>query len=374
MTATTHSDVETDRHWMLRARDVAEGARIQAAPNPSVGCVLVQHAKEVGAGCTQAPGQAHAEVVALQQAGAAARGATAYVTLEPCCHHGRTPPCVDALIAAGVARVVVAIEDPDSQVAGNGVRALRDAGIQVDVGVCSEEVFEQLRGYLHQRKTGSAYCLAKVAVSVDGRTAAEDGSSQWITCPEARADTHLLRAQSQAILVGVGTALVDKPKLTVRIPEQAEVRQPLRVLVDSRGSVAAEGPLFDTQLAPTLVLTTEQTPSEKIREWKNAGAEVEVLPELEGRVDMSQALKILGQRDILQVMVEGGATLLGSLANQSLINSLVVYVGPKILGDSGTPMLSGFAVPNIDVAPTLQLTDIRRLGNTSRLEYLLNPV
>src|SRR5215211_5822293 len=242
---------------MARAVALAAGVRRRTAPNPWVGAVVARDGVVVGEGATEPPGGPHAEVVALRAAREAARGATVYVTLEPCVHHGRTPPCGDALIAAGVARVVVAAEDPDPRVAGEGIARLRAAGIDVTRGPRADAVVRQLAPYLHHRRTGRAFCLLKTATSVDGRTAAADGSSQWITGPIARADAHGLRADSQAIVVGAGTALADRPALTVRDIDPPVRVPPARVLLDARGRVPAAGPLFDTALAPTLVLTTD---------------------------------------------------------------------------------------------------------------------
>ncbi|MGH9026374.1 MAG: bifunctional diaminohydroxyphosphoribosylaminopyrimidine deaminase/5-amino-6-(5-phosphoribosylamino)uracil reductase RibD, partial [Acidimicrobiia bacterium] len=241
-----------DRDFVELAVALGERGRRTAPPNPWVGCVIVDGGEVVGAGFHHRPGAAHAEVAALRAAGGRSRGSTAFVTLEPCAHHGRTPPCAEALVAAGVARVVVAVRDPDPRVSGRGIRALEEAGVAVDVGPGADAAARSLRSYLHHRRTGRAFALVKVATSLDGRTAAADGSSQWITGPEARADGHRLRAESQAVIVGAGTALADRPALTARDVTPAVERQPLRVLLDARGRVPAEGPMFDVTRAPTL--------------------------------------------------------------------------------------------------------------------------
>src|SRR5581483_11094304 len=232
----------------------------------------------VGRGFHRRAGEPHAEVHALREAGGRARGGTAYVTLEPCAHQGRTPPCAPALVEAGVRRVVVAVLDPDERVAGRGVDLLRAAGIRVDVGVGAEAAARSLAPYLHHRRTGRPLCLLKTAASLDGRTAAADGTSQWITGPEARVDAHRLRAESGAVVVGAGTALADGPTLTFRnldVEDGVIPPQPLRVLLDAGGRVPAVGPLFDATLAPTLVITTAAADLETRREWKEAGAEGE---------------------------------------------------------------------------------------------------
>jgi diaminohydroxyphosphoribosylaminopyrimidine deaminase/5-amino-6-(5-phosphoribosylamino)uracil reductase len=358
-----------DEERMASALALAEGVRRRTAPNPWVGCVIEREGAIVAEGATEAPGGAHAEIVALRSAGAAARGATVYVTLEPCAHHGRTPPCADALIEAGVARVVVGLEDPDRNVAGAGVARLRAAGIDVIVGPGADAVRHQLAPYLHHRRTARAWCVVKTAVSVDGRTAAADGSSRWITGPEARADAHELRADSQAIVVGAGTALADRPALTVRDADPAPARPPLRVLLDARGRVPAYGPLFDPALAPTLVLTTDAAPPPVVDDWRAAGAKVEIVRGGPNGVDLMAALETLGAHGVLQAMVEGGATLHGALVAADLLDHLVVYVGGALLGSAGTPAFRWPGPPSLDAAPRLRLEGARILGGDVRLDY-----
>jgi len=302
----------TDVELMGRAVAVAGAARIAAPPNPWVGCVVVRDGEIVGEGATGPfPAGPHAEVAALAAAGDRARGATAYVTLEPCNHHGNTPPCTDALLAAGVGRVVVGLEDPDPRVRGTGVARLRDAGVDVVVGVAADAVRTELAPYLVQRSTGRAFALLKTAMSLDARSAAADGTSQWITGPEARADAHRLRAESQAVVVGPGTARADRPRLTVRLDDHPSARQPLRVLLDARGRVPAEGPLFDPDLAPTLVITTEAAPAATVDAWRAAGAKVEVVgPGAGGHgVDLRAALTLLGERGLPAIGFPGPDTL-----------------------------------------------------------------
>jgi diaminohydroxyphosphoribosylaminopyrimidine deaminase/5-amino-6-(5-phosphoribosylamino)uracil reductase len=361
----------TDEERMARATELAGPARPAAAPNPSVGCVLVRDGEVVGEGVTGAyPTGPHAEVVALAAAGARARGATAYVTLEPCNHHGNTPPCTDAIVAAGITRVVIALEDPDARVRGDGVARLRDAGIDVTVGVGSGEAASSLAPYLHQRRTGRAFALLKTAMSLDGRTAAADGTSQWITGVEARADAHRLRAESQAVVVGPGTARADRPRLTVRLDDDPDARQPLRVLLDARGTVPAEGPLFDASLAPTLVVTTEEAPPGVRDAWHAAGAKVEVVePGPRGRgVDLLALLTLLAERHgVLQALIEGGAHLHGAFVDDGLADRLVAYVAPVLLGERGNPV-AGFSGPEtLADAGRWVLRDVTRLGDDVRL-------
>lgn len=354
---------------MARALALAEPARRRTPPNPWVGCVLVKDGTVVGEGASLPPGGAHAEVVALAAAGSRARGATAYVTLEPCAHHGRTGPCAEALLEAGVHRVVVALEDPDPRVAGRGVTALRSAGVDVTVGVGADAARRSLAPYLHQRRTGRAFVVAKVATSVDGRTAARDGSARWITGPAARADVHELRADAQAIVVGAGTALADEPTLTARDVAVPPPTPALRVLLDGRGRVPATGPLFDTALAPTLVVTTDAADPGTVDAWRAAGAKVETVAPAAGGVDLGEALTVLGRHGVLLALVEGGARVTGALWAAGLVDRLVAYVGATLLGEDGVPVLAWGGPPTIAAAARLTLVDATRLGDDVRLTY-----
>ncbi len=360
-----------DTAAMKRAVDLGERGRATTAPNPWVGCVLVRDGAIVGEGFHRRAGEPHAEALALESAGGRARGATAYVTLEPCAHAGRTPPCATALVEAGVRRVVAAVLDPDPRVAGRGVDYLRSAGIEVEVGFGAEEAASSLAPYLHQRSTGRAYCVLKAAVTLDGRTAAADGSSQWITQAPARADAHRLRAESQAIVVGAGTALADEPTLTVRGVEPVPATQPLRVLLDARGRVPATGPLFDTALAPTLVATAADACARAVSAWRAAGAEVVVAPSApDGRgLDLKVILALLGERGVLQALVEGGPILHGALVRAGLADRLVLYVGARTLGEGGRPLLAGPGPCTLAEAQQWELRDVHRLGQDVRLDY-----
>jgi len=327
MTATV-----ADEEAMRRAVALAATVRTTAPPNPWVGCVVEPGGFE---GATNPPGGPHAEAVALAAAGEAARGATLFTTLEPCAHHGRTPPCVDAIVAAGVRRVVVGVIDPDPQVAGAGLRALVAAGIQVDTGVGTAAVASQLAPYLKHRTTGRPWVILKLATTLDGRTAAPDGSSRWITGPEARDDVHRLRAESGAVLVGAGTVRADDPALTVRNEEivSDEAGQPLRVVL---GQVSEE-------------------------------ARVQPAVALDG--DLGEALDDLGNRGVLQVLVEGGATVAGAFHRAGLVDRYVFYLAPALLGgDDGRPVLAGAGAPTMTEAWRGRIVSVRPLGGDLRVE------
>ena len=312
---------------MRRALDLAASVRASTSPNPWVGCVIDPGGFE---GATQPPGGPHAEIVALQQAGEAARGATLVVTLEPCAHHGRTPPCVEAIIEAGIARVVIGVEDPDPNVSGRGIAALREAGIDVEVDVLAEEVAAQLAPYLKHRSTGRPWLVLKLAASVDGRTAAPDGSSEWITGDEARTDAHRLRAESDAVIVGAGTVRADDPSLTVR---HVEGRDPLRVVLGK---------------APP-------------------DAKVHPAVELEG--DLDEVLNELGRRGVVQAVVEGGPTVAGAFHRAGLVDRYVIYLAPALFGgDDGRPLFAGPGAPTIDDVWRGRITNVERLGDDVKLE------
>jgi len=324
-----------DVEAMQRAVDLASTVRATTAPNPWVGCVVVTAGGQVFEGATQPPGGPHAEAVALAAAGAAARGATAYTTLEPCSHHGRTPPCADALVAAGVARVVIGIDDPDPKVAGQGAARLRAAGIVVDhaTGGAAEAVALQLAPYLHHRRTGRPWVVLKLASSLDGRTAAPDGSSRWITGPEARADAHRLRADSDAVLVGAGTVRADDPALTVRhVPAE---RQPLRVVLGQ------------------------------------APADAAVHPCLELGGELGQVLDTLGGKGVVQLLVEGGATVAGAFHRAGLVDRYVLYLAPALFGgDDGRSLLAGAGAPTMAEVWRGRILSTTRLGADLRIDLV----
>ncbi|MDQ3983134.1 MAG: bifunctional diaminohydroxyphosphoribosylaminopyrimidine deaminase/5-amino-6-(5-phosphoribosylamino)uracil reductase RibD [Actinomycetota bacterium] len=313
-----------DERFMERALELARVPAF-ASPNPRVGAVVVRDGVVVGEGAHRGPGSAHAEVTALE--GIDARGTTVYVTLEPCNHRGRTPPCAPVLVEAGVARVVAATEDPDPRVAGTGFEVLRNAGIEVEAGVLREEAERLNRAYLHHRRTGRSFVSLKLALTLDGRMTAPDGSSQWITGAEARRIVHARRLECDAVMVGAGTALADDPKLTVR--DVPAARQPVRVVVDAVGRVPAEAAALGER---SIVATTAAAPHDVQIAWKETGAEVLVLPEGPGGVDLTALVDALGAREIVEVLCEGGPRLASSLIRAGLAGRLELHYGPVLSG------------------------------------------
>ena len=349
-----------DIRHMRHALRLAERSLGTVAPNPAVGCVIVSpDGRIIGRGRTQKGGRPHAETVALEAAGAAARDATAYVTLEPCSHHGQTPPCADALVAAGLKRVVVAVEDPDERVNGRGLARLRDAGIAVDVGVLKNEAADLNRGFFLRVTAGRPLVTLKIAQSLDGRTASSSGESKWITGPEARAYGHLLRARHDAILVGIETALADDPELTCRIPG-LEQRSPMRVVLDTRLRLTEWSKLAQTARdVPTLVFTTK-APSGPLMA---CGVEVvQVQRDARGRPDVSLVLKNLASRGVTRLLVEGGASVHASFLDRGFADRLEVFVAPTALGGSGRASIDALAALSLDEAPCFKRVGLRTLG------------
>ena len=357
-------DVSRDDHrHMARALRLAERGLYTTDPNPRVGCVLVNVGEVVGEGWHRRAGEAHAEINALAMAGERASGATAYITLEPCCHHGRTPPCSEALIKAGVTRVVAAMQDPNPQVAGQGLAQLQKAGIETLGGVLQIQAEALNPGFIKRMKTGRPFVRGKLAMSLDGRTAMASGESQWITGEDARRDVQRLRARSSAIVTGIGTVLADDPSLTARV--DADVGQPLRVILDSR----LQMPVSARMLAlpgRTLVLTANDD-AQKAAALRDAGAEVAVLAENQGRVDLSAALDLLAKRDINEVLVEAGATLCGAFLQAGLFDELVVYMAPVLLGHQARDLLMLPGLENMRDRIQLEITDMRAVGQDWRI-------
>jgi diaminohydroxyphosphoribosylaminopyrimidine deaminase / 5-amino-6-(5-phosphoribosylamino)uracil reductase len=325
--------VDEDREWMGEAISLGQSVRAGTSPNPWVGAVLVPEGDgPVAFGATQPPGGPHAEAVALELAGPTARGSTVYVTLEPCSHHGRTPPCADALIAAGVARVVIGISDPDPNVSGAGAERLRDAGIEVTMGVRAAEVESSLAPYLTHRRLGRPWVVLKLAATIDGRIAAPDGTSKWVTGPEARADAHQLRSESDAILVGAATVRADDPALTVRAVPGTD---PLRVILG------------------------------------HPPADARALPALIHDGDLDPLMTDLAGRGVVQLLVEGGARVAGSFHRAGLVDQYVIYFAPAIMGgDDGVPLFAGPGAPTMEAVWRGRIASVSRLGPDVRIDLL----
>jgi diaminohydroxyphosphoribosylaminopyrimidine deaminase/5-amino-6-(5-phosphoribosylamino)uracil reductase len=356
---------------MERALSLAAQGRFTTHPNPNVGCVLMRDGELVGEGWHRKAGEPHAEVHALRAAGERARGATAYVTLEPCSHYGRTPPCALALVEAGVSRVVAAMEDPNPLVAGRGLRILADAGIDVSCGLLKEDAEALNPGFIKRMQTGLPWVRVKLAASLDGKTALANGESQWITGPAARADVQVWRACSSAILSGADTVLIDNPSLNVRwneLPDdiralypQEQLRQPLRVIVDSRQRLQPDARLFSLP-GPVLLARQQKQPH-----WPESVEQVVLPLAVSGKIDLLALLHELGLRGINEVWVEAGRQLAGALVAQNLVDELILYMAPKLLGESARGLLVLPELATLAGAPQFTLRDVQQIGEDLRL-------
>jgi diaminohydroxyphosphoribosylaminopyrimidine deaminase/5-amino-6-(5-phosphoribosylamino)uracil reductase len=351
-----------DHAFMASALQLAQRGLFTTTPNPRVGCVIVRDGKVVGEGWHERAGEPHAEVHALNQAGEAARGATVYVTLEPCSHYGRTPPCAGALIKAGVARVVVAMCDPNPMVAGQGIAMLELAGIPTACGVLENEARELNVGFISRMERGRPWLRLKVAATLDGKTALNNGISQWITGPDARRDAHRLRARSCAMLTGIGTVLADDPSFTVRDIETP--RQPLKVVVDANLSMPLDAKIL--QGAKVLVATGCDE-EERIRQLQDAGAEVLVLPAEHGQIDLARLLHELGRRGLNEITVEAGKVLNGALLHAGVVDELVFYLAPMLFGDKARGMFGVPEIEEMNQRQELEIKDLRMVGRDVRI-------
>ncbi|KAF0192124.1 MAG: riboflavin biosynthesis protein RibD [Gammaproteobacteria bacterium] len=368
-------NLRNDHYFMAMALRLAGRGMYTTMPNPRVGCVLVRDGDVVGEGWHEAAGQAHAESRALAAAGARARGATAYVTLEPCSHHGRTGPCADALIAAGVARVVVAMIDPNPLVAGAGAARLRDAGIQVDSGLLEEQAASLNPGFIRRMRDQRPYVRCKMAMSLDGRTAKAGGESRWITGDAARLDVQRLRARSCAIMTGIDTVLADDPSLTVRwqalaagdcaTPGNTPARQPLRVVVDTNLRLSPTARLLGLP-GKTLVATATEDCA-RYEALARSGARVACFPLTGAQVDLSELLRYLAEQGMNEILLEAGATLAGAMLQRRLIDEFVIYVAPVLMGSDARALfnLPGLAAMADNIA--LAIRDIRKVGDDWRV-------
>lgn len=356
-----------DYQYMARAIRLAERGLFTTDPNPRVGCVLVRDGDIVGEGWHQRTGEPHAEILALRAAAERAKTSTAYITLEPCCHHGRTPPCSDALIEAGVKRVVVAMQDPNPQVAGQGLAQLKSAGIDVGSGVLQAQAEALNPGFIQRMRHGRPYVCCKMAMSLDGRTAMASGESRWITDEAARRDVHRLRARSAAMLTGIGTVLADDPSLTARLDNQhEEITQPIRVVLDSKLQMLASAKML--ALAGRTLVLTVSADEKKASELRAAGAEVVVLEPEGERLDLTGVMTFLAKQEINELMVEAGPTVCGALLQAGLIDELVVYMAPMLMGDKARGLMSLPGFEKMSDCVKLEIADVRRVGKDVRIQ------
>ena len=356
-----------DEEFIRRALELAERGRGLTSPNPMVGAVVVFGDRIVGEGFHAGAGKPHAEVQALGVASDAARGATLYCSLEPCDHFGRTPPCTDAIIESGIARVVAAVRDPNPA-AGSGLEKLRDSGVATTDGVLAEDSERLNEAFFKHVRTGLPFVTLKLAATLDGKIAARDGSSTWITSEESRAEVHRMRGAADAIVVGAGTVVADDPHLTVRDPGYLGAPV-LRVALDGSGRISLTANLFDGE-APTLVATTEEVPVDRREAWRAAGAEVLICgTDIDGNVSIGDMLRDLGKRGVQSVLLEGGSTLADSSVRQGFVDKFVLFLAPKVLGGADAKgILGGEGFPTLADAQDLEITEARRVGPDLKVE------
>lgn len=359
----THSHTQQDAVYMARALNLAKNGLYTTSPNPRVGCVLVKNGQIIAEGWHIRAGQGHAEVEALKQT-SDAEDATAYVTLEPCSHHGRTPPCCNALIKAGIKKVVVAMQDPNPLVAGNGLKKLQAAGIEVVCGVLENDAKTLNRGFIKRMLTGKPFVRSKLAMSLDGRTAMANGESKWITSAESRQDVQYLRAESCAILTGINTVLADDPSLNVRLSD-TEVLQPLRVILDSQLKMPVTAKMASLT-GETWLLTCSQNQQKK-QDLEQVGFKVFQLPDKNNRVDLISVFDFLGQQQINEVLVEAGTILNGALLEADLVDEWVIYMATCVLGDNGRGLFTLPTVQSMTDKKVLQLKSVRQVGMDLKL-------
>jgi diaminohydroxyphosphoribosylaminopyrimidine deaminase/5-amino-6-(5-phosphoribosylamino)uracil reductase len=371
-----------DYHFMQRAIMLAKEGHFTTSPNPRVGCVLVNKGKVVGEGYHQKAGEGHAEVNALTMAGEKAKGATAYVTLEPCSHYGRTPPCAEGLIKAGVKHVVAAMVDPNPKVAGNGLKMLEQAGISTQHGLLTAAAEALNIGFIKQMTSGLPYVRCKLAASLDGKTAMKNGESKWITSPQARQDVQRLRAQSCAIISGADSILIDNAKMTVRWSELGElknsykkeiVRQPVRVVIDTKNRLTPHLAFFNENSPIILIRNT----IENIHQWPHFVKQVPLpfAPTSTGEqyIDLRALLKYLAQLNLNDVLIESGARLAGAFIEQDLVDELILYQAPKLMGADSKSLVNMKSIENLSQAKELNISDIRMIGKDIRIIAKLLP-
>lgn len=358
--------LQQDAVYMARAIQLAKNGRYTTDPNPRVGCVLVRDGVIIGEGWHVKAGEGHAEVEALKMLDDTAKGSTAYVTLEPCSHYGRTPPCCEALINAGISRVVAAMQDPNPLIAGQGLEKLKAAGIEVVCGVLKEDAQALNRGFIKRMTENSPFVRSKLAMSLDGRTAMASGESKWITSVEARADVHRLRAESSAILTGINTVLADDPAFTARV--DFDVMQPIRVVLDSQLRIPPTARMAQLP-GRSLILTCSQNQTKR-EVLQQAGFEVYDLTKRNNRLDVYEVMKFLAEQQVNELLVEAGSVLNGALLAAGLVNEFIVYLSPCLLGDRGRGLFHIPGLQRIADKKPLKLTDIRQVGPDLKLTLI----
>ncbi len=358
----------SDHKYMAQALRLAEKGLYTTSPNPRVGCVIVQNDQVVGNGWHEKAGQPHAEINALLMAGDRARNATVYVTLEPCSHHGRTPPCVEALIRATVSRVVIAMEDPNPLVLGSGIETLKNAGITVQTGLLQDQAHALNPGFVKRMRYGRPWVRLKTAVSLDGKTALRNGSSQWITGEAARKDGHRWRARSCAIMTGIGTVLADDAQLTVRHLPVA--RQPKKIIIDNRLQIPLDAEILQGETV--FIFTAAHDQAQKIEAFEKTGTQVVVFeaPDQE-RVNLNHMMTSLAKLSLNEILVEAGSSLGGALIQAGLVDELIVYMAPSILGTGARDMFQLPELVDLTQKNTLNIQDVRMIGNDIRIVALL---
>jgi diaminohydroxyphosphoribosylaminopyrimidine deaminase / 5-amino-6-(5-phosphoribosylamino)uracil reductase len=348
-----------DYDYMKLALSMARAATGQTSPNPSVGAVVVKNGEILGMGAHLKAGTPHAEVHAIRTAGENARGADLYVTLEPCSHYGKTPPCTELIISSGIKRVVVATLDPNPLVAGTGVKQLRQAGIEVEVGIGKEEANQINEPFFHYIQTGKPYITLKAAVTLDGKTATKTGDSKWITSTEARSDVHQLRHEHDAILVGIQTVLKDNPLLTTRLPRGG--KNPIRIILDTHLRIPLDANVIKDKTAKTMIITGNEPDMQKVDQLELLG--IEVIPLSTGRIEINELLTVLGNRKIMSVLVEGGSKVHASFIEANAFQQLIFYMAPKVIGGiDAIPAIGGEGLDFVRDAAKLEFTSIERLG------------
>jgi diaminohydroxyphosphoribosylaminopyrimidine deaminase/5-amino-6-(5-phosphoribosylamino)uracil reductase len=358
-----------DEQWMKRALHLAEAGRGKTSPNPVVGAVLVKRGKVVGEGYHARVGEAHAEIVALRQAGEKARGAVLYLNLEPCAHYGRTPPCAPQVVKAGVKRVVIGMEDPNPVVNGKGTEALRKSGIAVKVGVLEKDCQRLNEAFCKYILKKEPFVVLKVAATMDGKIATRNGGSKWISGEASRRFVHQLRDQVDGVLVGIGTVLRDDPLLTARKKEGSE---PYRIVLDSRLKIPEEAKVFEHSPSKVILATTESAPQEKIERLEKRGVRVLIVDSKEGRVDLRSCLSKLGQIGIMTLLVEGGSRVNGSFLDEGLIDKFLLFLSPKLIGDpQALGIFSGRGVANLKDSVALKEIKTKRIGEDIFVEGYL---